>query len=219
MKKGLLICIAIALISTLKANAFDLSFLNGFLGTTPKQQTATTVQNETLNTLKTINEQTAEIDKTVQNNFLSIVSLLSTKKETNTIKSELNSILTDTTKTDAERTEMLNNLLITYVSSMAGNTTPFKKLSVSQKIQLVKEITSIEQSGQKYAVLARQALASSASSVFKASTSTTGTTAEDIAAIITQTNQTAGLIKEKASNTMSLANQLMAVAQTAGITK
>lgn len=225
MKRFLLICIAIAITPILSADAFSWSGLSNFFNaaatTTKTEQQTSTFQTETLNTLKAIQEQTDAVDKSVQNNFINIVSLLSTKKETNSIKSQLESIITDTNKTDTEKTQLLNNLLVTYATSLSNNTSTTKtlgKLSASQKLELIKQITSIEQSGQKYADLAKQAITCSASSVFKASTTNnSGITADDIAAIITQTNQTTSLIKEKAANTINLANQFRTIAQTAGI--
>lgn len=225
MKRFLLISVAVYMCLTAqRCEAFNWSALTNFFNTAAAN--TTTVQNnaktETEVALTNIQKQALDIDTAVQNNFLEIVSMLSAKKETNSIKSQLNSILNNNSTTETEKSELINQILAAYVTNLVNNksatTSAIKKLSTSQKLELVQNITSIEQSGQKYAALAKQAITASASNVIK-STSSSNTTADDIASIISQTNQTASLIKTKAANAVNLANQLKSVAEFTGLIK
>lgn len=220
MKRFLLTCVALTLITT-EANAYDwTNILNVFTNTTQEADTQTTVQNDVLNSLTNIQNQANTIDSTVQENFLSIVSLLSSKKEATSIKSQLKSINSNTKTTESEKSALINQVLSTYASGFVNNSdsvNSIKKLSTSDKIELVKQLASLEQSGQKYASLAKQAITTSAANVLKSSSSASNASADDIASIISQTNQTATLIKERATNTLNFVNQIRTVAKLAGI--
>ena len=226
MKRLLLICLAVSTMTALKAEAFDWSAISGFFAnkatTAATEVTPVDAKTETINALNNIQKQADELDSKVQQNCSSIISMLSAKKEAKSIESELNSILSNAEKTAAEKETLYNQALNTYITNLSNNNstiTTLKKLSATQKIQLVKDITSIEQSSQKYAALAKEALKTSASGVLKASSSTANPTTEDLSAINTQTNQTIGLIKTKAANTLEVANQFTTLAKSAGIIK
>ncbi|MBR6126553.1 hypothetical protein IKQ21_02610 [bacterium] len=223
MKKFLLICLAVSTMTALRAEAFDWSVVSGFFAnkTTATEKTAVDAKTETINALNNIQKQADELDSTVQKNCSSIISMLSAKKEAKSIESELNSILSNADKTAAEKEALYNQALNTYITNLSNNNstiTTLKKLSATQKMQLVKDITSIEQTSQKYAALAKEALKTSASNLLKTTSSSNATT-EDIAEIITQTNQSIGLIKTKAANSLEVANQFATLAKSAGIIK
>lgn len=223
MRKSVIICLAVTAMTALKAEAFDWTVLSK-LFTPAAATTAETVQtnakDEAIAALNDIQKQTNEIDKSVQDNFASIITMISAKKEAKSIKSELNSILSSAEKTDSEKESLYNQALNTYLTSLSNNsstTSTLKKLSSSSKIQLVKNITNLEQASKKYTELSKQALKTSASSLVK--TTSSNATTDDIAEVISKTNQTIGLIKTKAANTLELANQLREIAKKAGVVK
>lgn len=229
MKRFLLI-LTLSAICITKAEAFNWSALSTWFGTSQVNQTVSETQNQVtnqvvnntenaLNALASIQQQADAIDASVQSNFLSIVSLLSSKKETNSIKSQLSSIMSDSNKTSSEKSELFNQILTSYVSDLSNTsstTKKLKKLSAPEKLQLVQQITSMEQSGQRYASLAKQVITTTATNVLQSASNNNGTT--DFASIISQTNQTASLIKTKATNTINLVNQLRTLTSAAGLT-
>ena len=223
MKRFLTVCLALSTMTALKAEAVDWSLFSKLFTTTTAataETAQTNVKDEAIAALDDIQKQADAIDKTVQNNFASIITMLSAKKEANSIKSELNAIISDAGRTASEREALYNEALNAYLTSLSNNSSTastLKKLSSSSKIQLVKEITAIEQASQKYTELSKQALKTSASSLVK--TTSSNATADDIAEVITKTNQTMALIKTKAANTLDTANQLRTIAKSAGLIK
>ena len=223
MKKLVTVCLAVSAMTALRAEAFDWTVFSKFFSSAPSviEAVQTNPKDEAVKALDDIQKQADAIDKTVQNNFASIITMISAKKEANSVKSELNAILSDTTKTASEKEALYNQALNTYLTSLANNsstTSTLKKLSSSSKIQLVKDITALEQASQKYTELSKQALKTSASNLVKTTSSSNATT-DDIAEVITKTNQTIALIKTKAANSLDLANQLRELAKKAGIVK
>ena len=102
MKKFLSVCVLLTLAASAKAEAFDWTNVINFLSiATSTQQSTQEVANKSATTiaesLTNIQKQAATIDSSVQNEFLTIATLLSAKKDVNGIKSELKSINNDKT--------------------------------------------------------------------------------------------------------------------------
>ena len=84
MKKLVIICLAVTAMSVLKAEAFDWTVLSKLFTpavTTTTETVQTNAKDEAIAALNDIQKQANEIDKTVQDNFASIITMISAKKE------------------------------------------------------------------------------------------------------------------------------------------
>ena len=218
MRKSIVLSLVL-LFGSMSVNAFEWTNILDVLTPNTSASSENTEQKlETPSNLINIQNQVKEIDNSVQEEFMNIVSLLSSKKEVKSIQSQMSSIQTKKLS-ETEKAELMNNVLLTYATDLiTGQNTKktFKNLSVADKIELTKQMTLLEQNAQKYAVLAKQTIASSAMNVISSKNTTT---TDEFTNIIKQTNETATLIKEKAVSTMFFVNQIRAIAQQSGVTQ
>lgn len=200
--KKIVICMTVVMgMTILQAEAFDwTSALNMIQRTSQASATQTAPS-----TLDDIEKQITAIDSSVQTSFVNIVSAISGWKETRTVKSQLKS-----------NENSLSEIISAYVSDYIGNNkqdivNKIKKMSASEKEQLINDISNIAANGQDYFVLAANG-AKAATNTFKAVQ-----TVNDAAVTITNINKVSSEIKNRATTVMALANKLKSIATEAGV--
>lgn len=119
--------------------------------------------------LTALNNQLLKTDTSVQNSFLSLVSLLSKKQEADDIKSKAASIMNNSSSQQADKSSMLSGLISDYAENLAANKSDFIKtitdLSQNDKRSMLNNLAGLSKGSAQYLSLARNytALAASAS--------------------------------------------------------
>ncbi len=159
MKRSLLLGLAVLTVS-LSANAYDLSFsdinplFNYATNTQSSNVTAEAIAVNATDTLTNLDSQLLSTDNAVKNSFLTLVSLLSSQKEAQTLKSKLSAITDNTTTTKAAKSTAVNQLMNTYASSLVTNKAAAIKnisnLSATDKSILVNTLSSLMQNEYNY---------------------------------------------------------------------
>ena len=203
MKKIVLSLFVIAAMTSLQANAFDYMSALKFWDRATEAQTSAEAQ--TAKTLTEIQNEMATIDKSVQEAFIDIVSDLSSRKEVKSIKSDL--------KTNSDN---FANVISTYTAKLANDKENFaktiSKMSEKEKTNLVNNLAILSEDAQQYLLLATNGV-KTASNALKASQKLS-----EFATTVNNINSVAGQLKNRATTVINLANQMKAIAQTAGVT-
>lgn len=122
--------------------------------------------------LSSLDSELSSADKNVQNSFLSLVQMLSTDKEADLIESKVSSIMQDASKTETEKSSLMSQIISGYASSLAADkknaAQTVSNMKSAEKAALSNAVSSLSESGAKYASLAKNyasltAAASSAS--------------------------------------------------------
>ncbi len=161
MKKTLLISLAVLTASMpLSANAYDLSFndinpnFNYGTNTAMDNTTPETIATSAMNTISQLNSQIASTDVAVQNSFLSLVDLLSTQKDAQTMKSKLSAIMSNVSTSQSAKSNAMAQLMSAYASSLVTNKTnvasKITKMTPADKAVLVNTLASLAQSQYQY---------------------------------------------------------------------
>lgn len=200
MKKILMSLMVIAAMTSMEATAFDWASALNFLGRATEPQAA---QN-TVQEITDIEKQLSSIDNSVQTAFVNIVSELSGWRETRSVKSDL--------KSDSSLTEIISNYTNSYLAAnKEAIAKKIKKMSASEKNELIKNLTTLSESGQNYLILA----ANGAKTV--TNTLKTAQTVNEAATTLANINKTAVELRSRASTVYNFAKQVKAIASTAGM--
>jgi len=201
--KKIIFCLAIIIaMSSLEARAFDFaSALNFINRASSVEQTSV----EAVKTLSDVETRMAAIDSNVQAAFLNIVSELATRKETKNIKNQLKS-----------NNAALNTLISNYASTLATNkenlVKTVNKLSSKEKTALINDISTLTKAGQDYLFLAGDGIKAATAAV------KTAQKFNDVATTLMNINKVATELKTRATTVINFANQIKAVAASAGLT-
>ena len=220
MKKNFL-CIALMTVALpLTANAYDLSFsdinplFNYNTNTEASNTTPATIANSAVNTINQLNSQIASTDKSVQNSFLTLVSLLSPQKEAQTMQSKIAAIMGNATTTQNAKSAAVAQLMSAYASTMATNKTSLvsaiSKLSASDKTTLANTIIALAQSQYQYLNIAGD-YTKAAGNLAKTSNLT------NIANNLVAARDTANTIRNNALAVKNVVTQATSLAQACGI--
>lgn len=201
MKKILVSLCVLVLATSLQANAFDWISALKFWENASETQAA---QVQTTKSLEDIEKQMSNIDKSVQDAFINIVSELSTRKETKNIKSQLSS-------SSANLVNVINNYANTLANNKATYENTIKKLSAKEKTTLVNNLAVLSEDAQQYMLLATEGVRT-ATNTLKASQKLS-----DFATSISNINKIATDLKGRASTVVNVANQLKNIATAAGV--
>lgn len=198
MKKIVLSLFVIIAMTSLQANAFDFMSALKFW-----DRASETQQAQAVTSLEDIQKQMTAIDSSVQTAFLNIVSELSTRKETKAVKSDL-------------KAKSLADVISSYTTTLASNKDAFvkkmTKLSDKEKTALVNNLSTLSESAQQYLLLATNGA--------KAATNTLKTTQKlsEFATTVSNINNIAGQLKNRATTLLDLTSQATALAKSAGLT-
>ena len=236
MKKNLLIGLAVIISMPIAANAFylDASDLNPILNigqneiknkqtvTIPtidvskvQTQAAQTVTSSALSGLAELNNKMASTDKSVQNSFIDLVSILSSQQESQRIQSKMSSILSSG-NTEAAKSTAISELITGYSSYLVSNkgslATTIMSMNAKDKSSLVKTISSLASSQVDYMNLAGE-YTKAASNVAKTTQNLT-----EIANNLKTIQETANTLKTNAQAVQTLITQVSNVAKAGGLT-
>ena len=233
MKKSLLIATIIALPMAAQAFYLDSSDLNPILniGNGATQQNKPVVSIPTVDLNKTITTQTVGInplsvlnnlnnkmtttDTNVQNSFLNLVSILSSKQESQTMQSKINSILSNQAATSYSKSSAVSQLMTAYASDLVKNksnlASTIMSMNASDKSNLVKAISSLAQSQTDYLNLANE-YTKAAATITKTSQSMA-----EVANNLRTIQETANTLKTNAQALQSLITQVSSIAKTGGL--
>lgn len=218
MKKSLLLLVVISFVSAIPASAFDwIKLFNPYQKQTTqtKQYTNTVTTADLLNSLAQIQNQTATVDKSVQNSFLSIVSQMSGQNTSNQLQSNIANIMSAANKSEIEKDTLINQLMTGYATNYLRTNqknlaSTVQNMTYTQRAQLLADVATMAQGGQEYAALAKQGL-SVASTALKVAK-----TGADVVQTISKINQTAAALKSRASAVINVVNQVKTISKYAG---
>ncbi len=216
MKKVIIICTIVLFVSQLQVNAFGWNLLNKTQSSTAKTSTnSTQTVIDISQAILNMQNQTAAIDTSVENTFLSIVSQLSPTQESNTIKSKLAAIMSNNTTSEDEKYDLAYQIMSNYAANLNTNRTSLISLisgmSTSEKSTLSQSILSLVQYGQQYASIAKQGV-TTANTLMK-----TTSNIQNMAHTLTTINSIVSPIKNRAATMINLAKQFQTIANYAGI--
>ena len=219
MKKYILTVIAI-LVTMQAASAINWNralspLITGTYKTQATQPKTTVSSADVITELAKFQNQAQSIDNSVQNSFLSIVSQLSTKQEASTIQSKVMSILANSSKTQQQKSDMIDELIANYTQNLASNksdvVTIIKNMSTSDKTTLANNLAALVQNSQQYAALAKQGT-TTAATLMKASQD-----AKDIISTVNTIRQTAVTVKNRATTVANFVNKVRTISKYAGL--
>lgn len=216
MKKIILIAIALMLITPAKANAFSWGdfFRNLFgISSTNSVEENTSIKDDIETTLKNNLTKAVEIDKEVQEAFISIVTTISGTQNAKTIKNNLDQAnkksdnierLTEVNRIYNDYSTVLNNNKVEIIAFMA-------LLNDNEKETLTSNINVILAAADKYVVLGKENINLVSDVVKKA------TVNDDRTTLLLNINKTTNILTECAKATTSLSRQAKILAKVAGI--
>lgn len=201
MKKIVLVLVIICAMSPLRANAFDwMSALKFWERATEAQ----TVEVQQTKTLADIENQMAAIDKSVQDAFVNIVSELSSRKDTNNIKSQLKA-------SNANLANIISNYTNTIANKKEDFTKTVKKLSSKEKTTLINNLSVLSEDAQQYMLLATEG-AKTATTALKSAQKLS-----EVATTMGNINRVAVELKTRAATVIDMTNQIKSIATAAGV--
>ena len=213
MKKIIIVSILVLLSAQVSVYAINWGNL---LTTFPQSRTTaqTTTSAEVLKALANFQSQTQSVDTSVQNSFLSVVSKLSTPQESTILNSRVASILSNTTQTQEQKNNLINQLISNYTANMNNNKADIidiiENMSSSDRAELASNVSNLAQNSKQYAQLAKQGV-STAQTLMKASQN-----ANDVLTTINTMRQTATNIKNRATTVANFVNRVRAFSKYAG---
>lgn len=201
MKKIIIASILCFTMTTISANAFSWDSALNFIN---KASTIREAQTQEVKTLADIEKEMAAVDSSVQESFLNIVSKLSSWRESRNIKSQIK-----------KGQKPLNEIITNYVSNLNTNkaniTKKMSKLSSKDKQAMINNISTLAQDGQQYLILATQGVKSASNAL------RTAQKVSEFTTTLSNVNKIGSELKTKATTVVNLANQLKAIADTAGL--
>lgn len=225
MKKILVYAVLLSVTVQMSANAAEWSNVFNYLINNASKQMSTSTKKESTTTYNTTTEalkalsdlknQASQIDNSVQNTFLSLVSQLSKDSETKELQSKLDTIMSDATKTQDDMAELMSELMIDYAKKLNQNkaevVTNIKNMSDSEQTKLINTIAALTQEGQDYLALAKQGV-NTASNAMK-----TAKKVNEAVQIASSIKKTASEMQTTAKSVISVSNQIRSIAKSAGI--
>ena len=202
MKKLIIGMIIMAFTSAMSVEAFDWASALNFIGRVSESNTAES-QPVTLNELE---KRMANIDNSVQNAFIDVVSDLSGWWQTWNIKSQLKKAGNDA----------LVNTMSDYTNSYLANNrqaivNKIKKMSAKERTSLINDLAKLKESEQNYLLLATNGVKSATNAL------ATAQNLSEAATTITNINRMAASLKNRATTVMTFANQIKTIATVAGM--
>ncbi len=197
--KKIIIGLLIIGLTMLQANAFEWNSILNFIGRASEMQTTQTTS------LKDLEAQMTTIDNTAKSAFVNIVSALSGWKETWSVKSQLKS-------KESILTEVISNYANSYIANNKQSIIrKIEKMSAKEKTALLGNIATLTNCSQDYVLLAANG-ARTVSTVLKSAQ-----TISDVTTTISNINNTAAELRQRATTVMTLVSKIKADATTAGV--
>lgn len=217
MKKIFITCLVLGLTMPLSVNAFsEGSFYDTFTSAPffNSKFEKRDVSIDISEVISEVTEKTQVIDSSVQKTFLNIASKLSTQNDSTALKSRVDSIISDTSKTQTEQNTIINQLLSDYASGLLSNKDSVSaianKLSSDDKKSILDDISNLSNLAKEYSKLQKKELSvGDLISVLRNKNERENLTS--------QLSALASLLANRGSSTLSMANQLSQLAKIAGI--
>ena len=211
MKKILPAALIIGVIAMpLSAEAFTVKNFFNFL---KSNSDLVTVDSST--SLSDLNKKLSSIDSSLQTSFIDLVSLLSSTKDSLSIKTRLASIKANLKATEAEKSAMISELLSNYVSNLKSNKQTvianIKNMTAAEKTELANDLISMAKSGSEYLALAKD-YADAASKASKAAK-----TAKNVAENASKLKKSAETIAANAKTIAQTTSTIAGILQSSGV--
>lgn len=219
MKKILVLSLMVLFTVQLGAGAYEwTNVVNYMLNTASKKTTQETTSLSAIDALKALSDlqtQAKQIDTSVQNNFLSLVSQLSTQKESTELQTKINKILSDTTKTQDEISEEMAEIMMSYAKELNNDKEDviktLKDMSETEQAKIIETVANLMQEGQSYLELAKQGI-NTASTAVK-----TAKRFNEAMQIVSSIKSTATEMQTTAKSVISVAKQIQSLVKAAGL--
>ena len=202
--KKILSVLAVIVLTSLQANAFDFSSMLSIFNKASEEQATQAVQTQTAKTLADVQTQMSNLDASVQQVFLNIVSELSNRKEVKEVKKQVKSNST-----------ALNDIISNYANTLAQNkdevVKKISKLSSKEKTNLVNNIATLSGYAQQYVLLATDGVKTATNTIKSAQK------ISEVTTTLTNLNKVATDLKSRAKTVVNFTSQIKNIAQAAGL--
>ena len=217
MKKLTIIFFMLACLSTLKADAFSLRNIFNRANNLSNNAQTQVLAGDMAAVLYDMQSKTSSVDKQVQDSLIQIASQLSNStSQTKNLNSRINTLITNSYKTNVEQYNAISNLMSEYTSALrkdkASIASTINNMTDAQKTALVNNVVNLVKSSDEYINIAKVS-AERAGKIMKLSNK-----ASEIVTNLNAINTIASEITSRARTTITLANQLRTVAKAAGVT-
>ncbi len=222
MKKNLLLITVISAMPLLQAKAYDLSFsdinpnINYNTNSEITNLSPEAITSNALNKISQLNNQITSIDNSVQNSFLTLVSLLTSEKESQTMKSQITQIINNTTLSQTAKSSSVSQLINSYASTLVTDKqnviNKISKMTPSEKATLINTIKTLAQNEYSYLNVAGEYI-KTAGSLTKLSQNSA-----NLVSNLTAIKDSANTIRNNANAIKNVLTQVSSIAKSSGVT-